>query len=97
VGPKFPVFPVETGNFVDFPDATAVWPRGIARQINILPANSRSSTNREFGLAQSGIKLAEPGIICGNVRASASSRDDRAPKENQQETHLSVPSKCHKT
>jgi len=24
-GVKFPVFPVETGNFIDFPRATAVW------------------------------------------------------------------------
>jgi hypothetical protein len=27
VGAKFPVFPVETGNFVDFAQKTAVWPR----------------------------------------------------------------------
>jgi hypothetical protein len=60
------------------------------RQINRLPANSRSTANREFTPVQSGIKFAEPGTIPENDRASASSHDGRAAKENQQETHLSV-------
>ena len=35
-GQKLPVFPVETGNFIDFPRATAVWAAKTVRQIKLL-------------------------------------------------------------
>jgi hypothetical protein len=63
-----------------------------AHQIKPLPANSRSGAKRELAPAKSGTKDAEPGIKSKNA-----SRDGRAPKENQKETHHSVPSKCDKT
>jgi hypothetical protein len=46
-GGPFPFFPVETGNFADFPIA-APFGRKIGTPDQGLAANSRSSPNREF-------------------------------------------------
>jgi hypothetical protein len=63
MGAEFPVFPVRTGNFIDFPRVTVVLAVRRVRQIKPLRANSRSSANRELAPAEPGIKLAEPGVL----------------------------------
>src|ERR1700736_4754651 len=58
---RFPFFPVETGNFVDFTHSTVVGPeKDEANQS--LRANSRRSAKRESPPAQPGARCAEPGI-----------------------------------
>jgi hypothetical protein len=57
-------------------------------------ASERTNANREFAPGQPGIKLAEPGIIAKNLRASASAHDEHQ-KKIENDTSL-CPSKCDK-
>ena len=66
------------------------------RQIKLLPANSRTSANREFAPAQPGIKLAEPRIIAENVRVPHRPMTAEHQKRTRKRP-ISASSKCDKT